>query len=439
MRNLLAYILQVFAKFVLRKYHPTIVGITGSVGKTSTKEAIFAVLNSKFSVRASPKNYNNELGVPLTIIGARAPGASPLRWCAVFLRALWIGIVPRRYPAILVLEMGADRPRDIAKLVALAPPKVGVVTAVAPVHTEFFGSIKRVAVEKRRLVEAVPKRGTVILNADDEIVRGFEEYADGKIISYGIETAADIRAVEINEYLTKLGIVQPAQGLALIEQEFGGVHFKILHDGSAVPVHLRNVLGRQHIYAALAASAVGRAFGMNMVEISNALLNYTPPPGRMRLIVGIKGTLIIDDTYNSSPRAALAALQCLGQLTLSVRAIRYAVLADMLELGQYNESGHREVGRAASEFADVVVGVGSNARWITEEARKSGMAEDRVFYFPARSDGLEQFVQERIRSGDVVLIKGSQSTRMERLVSALMAEPLRARELLCRQDEGWEG
>lgn len=455
MKSFLTNLLQLLARLVLRKYKPLIIGITGSVGKTSSKDAVYAVLSSKFSVRASAKNYNNELGVPLTIIGASAPGKSPVKWCVIFFHAVWRLCARVRYPAILVLEMGADHPKDIAKLVALAPPRVGVVTAVAPVHTEFFGNLKRVAVEKRRLVEAVSKEGTVVLNVDDEIVRSFSEYADGDIITYGIKNQeAEFRAVEIVEYLENgTWIATDVDGRPRIT-ELGGVHFKVLHGGSAVPIHLSNVLGHSHVYAALAAAAVGNAIKMNMVEISNALLQYAPPSGRMRLISGVKYTLLIDDTYNASPRAAIAALESLGHLPDVARGfmlrsggtqdavlhdpIRYAVLADMRELGQYTESGHREVGRAAAASADVVIGVGVSAQWIVDEAIKSGVSPDRVFHFHSLEDGLEHFLQERIKPGDVILIKGSQGMRMERLVKGLMAEPLRAKELLCRQGKEWE-
>lgn len=434
MKRFLIYLLQLLSRLILYKYKPMIIGITGSVGKTSTKEAVFAVLASKFSVRASPKNYNNELGAPLAIIGATsAPGKSLIKWCAIFLRALLVIVFPARYPAILILEMGADRPRDIAKLVKLALPQIGVITAVSRVHTEFLGNIKRVAVEKRRLVEAVPKQGTVILNMDDEIARGFADYADGKVMGYGIENEADVRGIEIQE---QVGL--PITDYGLRTTELGSVHFKIFHQGSVVPVHLPNVLGYSHIYAALAAAAVGQSLNMNMVEISTALLKYNPPPGRMRLITGVKNTLIIDDTYNSSPAAARAALETLERLTLPGNSKCYAVLGDMLELGQYNESGHREIGHLAADCADVVIGVGPNSAWIIEEARKAGMSEDKTFHFQTFDNTLEHFLQDRIQPGDIILIKGSQGLRLERLVNGLMAEPLRAKELLCRQGKEWK-
>ena len=437
MKYWFAQILQFLARLTLLKYQPTIVGITGSVGKTSTKEAVYAVLASKFSAREAPKNYNNEMGVPFAILGVRAPGRSLLRWGVLFARALWLIVWPTRYPAILVLEMGADHPKDILKLVKLAPPKVGVVTAVSPAHTEFFGNVKRVAVEKRRLVEAVPKEGTVVLNMDDDIVAGFFEYAEGKVIGYGVKGVGEVQAVEIVEQveeMTRIATDRVTDQPRMVE--LGSVHFKILVDGSAVPVHLPNVLGMSHVYAALAASAVGRAFGMHMVEISNALLKYAPPPGRMRLVSGVKGTLLIDDTYNSSPRAAISALETFGRLTLAGENTRYAVLGDMLELGTLTEAAHREVGRVAAQHADVLLAVGASAAWMVEEAQKNGMSPDRAFHFHTREE-VEHFLQERIKPGDVLLIKGSQGMRMERLVKGLMAEPLRAGELLCRQDKEW--
>ena len=176
---------------------------------------------------------------------------------------------------------------------------------------------------------------------------------------------------------------------------------------------------------------------MNLVEISNALLNYNAPPGRMRIIAGVKGARIIDDSYNASPKATKAALETLGRLSLREGATRYAILADMLELGNLTEAEHREMGRIAAKQADVLLAVGPSAAWIFEEAVKSGLSNDRVFHFHTLEDGVEHFLQERIKPGDLLLIKGSQSMRMEQLVGGLMAEPLKAKELLCRQSQEW--
>lgn len=426
MRSYIISMLRYLARLILRKYKPVVVAVAGSVGKTAAKEAIFAVLRAKFSVRTTPKDYHEELDILGTLVGIQE-GISPKAFFSLvgmLVRSVAYILFPLRYPAVLVIEMGAKRPRDILYLTKIVPPSMGVVTAVAPVYMEFFRNLKRVALEKRRLVEALPPSGTAILNMDDDFVQEFTEYAEGKVVGYGIRSQqAQVSAIEVREYLAHDNL-----------EECGGISFKILCDGSVVPMRLRNVLSSSHIYAALAAVTVGRAFEMNMVEISNALLRYAPPPGRMRLIAGVKGTTIIDDTFNSSPQAVKSALETLGHLELKPSATRYAILGDMIELGDLNELEHRAVGQIAAQEVDVLIGVGISAQWMIDEARKGGMSEDRVFHFHTREEGLEHFLQERIRPGDVLLIKGARTMKMEQLVKGLMAEPLKAKQLLCRQD-----
>lgn len=421
MKHILVAALHFFAKRIVTKYRPRIIAITGSVGKTSAKEAIFAALASKFSVRASPKNYNNEFGVPLAIIGSLAGGRSPLRWMAVFFRAARILAFSSAYPKILVLEMGADHPGDIQTLAALAQPSLAVITAVSSAHLEFFGSVKRVAEEKGKLAEALPKEGTAILNRDDDLVFAMRERAKARILTFGFRDGSDVRAIEMAERVS------------------GGVAFKVRHAGAVVQVFLPGVAGRAHVYAALAAIAVGIAEGMNALEAAEALRNYRPPAGRMRLIGGIKGSLIIDDTYNASPRAVLEALDALERMTSMREGARgIAILGDMLELGAATEEAHREVGVRAAATAQILIGVGEASRFLCEEAQKCGMPKDVVEHFHTAAEA-GHWLQDALQSGDVALIKGSQGMRMELVVKEVMAEPLRARELLVRQSDEWQG
>lgn len=421
MKGILGAKLRFFARLILRKYRPRIIAITGSVGKTSAKEAIFAVVSGKFSAWKSPSNYNNELGVPLSIIGVKAAGKSFFRWLAVFARAKRMIFFPYRYPKALVLEMGADHVGDIRKLTALARPSVAVVTAVSPAHLEFFGTMKHVIEEKGSLVEALAEDGVAILNRDDDAVFGMAALTRARKITFGFREGADVQAVEMSE------------------RPDGGVAFKLRQGGSTVPVTLLGVAGRQHVYAALAAAAVGKALGMNLVEIAEALRKYQAPPGRMRVLSGIKESLVIDDTYNSSPRAALEALLALERMAVARNGARgIAVLGDMLELGTATEDAHREVGARAAKTAQVVAGVGEAARFLCDQAVKSGMPQEKVFHFHTAAEA-GHWLQDEVKSGDVVLVKGSQGVRMERIVKEVMAEPLRAKELLVRQSDEWQG
>jgi len=436
MQRILQGILAHLARAVVRRQRPMIVGITGSVGKTSTREAIRVVLAADRNVRSAPKNYNNEIGLPTAIIGGRAPGRSPARWVALVARGLALGAFRElRYPDALVLEYGADRPGDIAYLTRIARPTVGVITAVGPAHTELFRSVERVIAEKRRLIAALPRDGVAVLNRDSEDVYGMRDRTRARVVTYGFHAEADIRGVE---YQITYGDQQPATSRQL--QAVGnrvptGIAFKVVAGGSAVPIHLTGCIGRGHALSALAAAAVGVSQGMHLVEIAHALAAYEPPLGRMRLLEGVKQTMLIDDTYNASPLAVTVALDALAEVATEGRT--FVILGDMLELGALTEPMHRHVGElVASRAVASFVTVGEAMRHAANGARGAGMDADRVFEFPDPR-AAARFVQDRLAPGDVVLVKGSQGMRMERAVAELVAEPLRAADLLCRQDAEW--
>ncbi|MBI4450254.1 UDP-N-acetylmuramoyl-tripeptide--D-alanyl-D-alanine ligase [Candidatus Uhrbacteria bacterium] len=435
MRRFLLSLLAYLARAVVRRQRPTIVGVTGSVGKTSTRDAIRVVLAADRNVRSSPKNYNNEIGLPIAIIGGRAPGRSPFRWLAAIGRGIGLACVHTlRYPDILVLEYGADHPGDIAYLTRIAPPNIAVVTAVGPAHTEFFRSVERVVAEKRRLVTSIPRDGVAVLNRDMEDVYAMRDRTRARVMTYGFHAEADVRAVE-DQVTYAASSASDTSRLTTHDSRLPtGIAFKVLVGGSAVPVHLRGCLGRGHVSSALAAIAVGTASGMHLVEIAHALAGYEPPPGRMAVLPGVKQTTIIDDTYNASPLAVTVAVEALVELA---GERRIAVLGDMLELGPLTEHAHQHVGELiAARGIDMLVTVGEASRYIAAGARAGGMPADRVLEFRTASEA-GRFVQDFLQPGDVVLVKGSQGMRMERIVEELMAEPLRARELLCRQDESW--
>ena len=429
MKLILQYLLNLLAKRVLKKYHPEIIGVTGSVGKTSTKEAIFAVLANRFRARRNIKNYNNEIGLPLTILGEETGGRSFFRWLVIFgrgLKLLWQR--DPAYPEILVLEMGADRPGDIQYLTNLAPCKVGVVTAVGPAHTEFFQTVDKVAREKQIIITHLKKDGVAVLNADDEKVLAMRPRAAAEVMAFGFNEGADVRGVEFH-------VAQEWEKGFLLSK---GVNFKIQHKGSIVPVFLPEVAGTQQAYAALAGAAVGLKYGLNLLEIAEALRNYRPPSSRTHLLPGIKFTTLIDDSYNSSPLAAMAALKILAETKVMEGARRFAVLGDMLELGAYTEGAHFQLGKQAAGLGlDFLVTVGERAKLIAQAAEEGGLTENQITKF-AKSEEAGLFLQEKLKPGDLVLIKGSQGVRMEKIVVELMAEPARAGELVCRQDEEWK-
>ena len=416
-------ILRRYATKILDKYHPDIIGITGSVGKTSAKEAIALVLLSEYNVRKNIKNYNNEIGLPLTIIGSESGGKSIAQWLKIFSIAKKIIKESAEYPEALVLEMGADRPGDISYLTKFIKCKVGVVTAVGRSHLEFFETINNIAKEKGRLAESIGLGGYVILNADDERVSTMRSKTKAKVITCGFLGSADLQASDV-----RIGGGNNGNGNG------NGISFKLKYKNNIIPVALPHILGEHFVYAALYAIAVGIVYEIPIISIVNSLKKFESPAGRMKLINGIKNTKIIDDTYNSSLQSAESALRTLKSVSGKKK---YAVLGDMLELGAESEKDHKKAGKFVKEFGcDILITVGERSRDTAKSAEGAGMARDFIFSF-GNTEEAGKFLQERILEGDVILVKGSQGMRMERIVKEIMAEPLKAPELLVRQGEGW--
>src|SRR5688572_6324404 len=254
MRKMLENKLARFAKAVLKREKPHIVGVTGSVGKSSAKDAIAVVLGKRFRVRASQKNYNTEIGLPLAVLGLPSGDSSSVKWLGILWRA-WGTSMSKDpdYPKVLVLEMALQHPGDIAKLCDIAPPDFGVVTAIGESHLEFMGSIDNIVKEKRILVERLPKEGVAVLNRDDEKVWAMRAKTKAKVVSYGFHEEAEVR------------VLPESIAYACSPDRECGMHFKMTAGGATMPVFLPHVLGKHGIYAALAAAAVGLAKDMNLV------------------------------------------------------------------------------------------------------------------------------------------------------------------------------
>jgi UDP-N-acetylmuramoyl-tripeptide--D-alanyl-D-alanine ligase len=434
MKKILELVLKYLAKVILDKYQPDVIGITGSVGKTSAKEAIYSILVARYNVRKNEKNYNNEIGLPLTIIGQESPGRSLFGWAMVIIKA-WklIVINDKKYPKILVLEMGVDRPGDMGYLLSFLPCRLGVITAIGQSHLEFFGSVANIRKEKGLLIEHLPKNGWAILNFDNQETRKLPSATQASVLTYGLNDGAKVRAEGVHFSFNR---EQPSS-YPLSTGNLNGVSFKLIYQGSFVPILLPKVIGLNAVYAALAGAAIGIAYGLNLVEIAQALKHFDSPPGRMNLVSGIKDTLIIDDTYNSSPQSSLAALAMVKLIPLVPGARRLAILGDMLELGAYSEPGHFAVGQAAAKSnLDELIVVGERARDIARGAIEAGFQREQIFHF-SDSDAAGKFVEKRLSHGDLILIKGSQGMRMEKVVLEIMAEPGLATKLLVRQGKEW--
>ncbi|MBI1999335.1 MAG: hypothetical protein HYS74_01625 [Parcubacteria group bacterium] len=423
LKKTVVFILTLEARAVLKKYKPRIVAVTGSVGKTSGKDAIRAVLEPHFFVRASAKSYNSEIGVPLSILGSENGWENPFAWFAVFCEGLALIFLKNHYPSWLVLEVGADRPGDIQAFTRWIAPDVVVITRFgeAPVHVEFFDSRDALVREKSHLAHAVKADGVLVLNADDPDVARLRESIHGRrLVAYGMSEGANVRGSHAE--------------VRFEDGEPVGMQAKVAYDGNVFPLVMRGTLGMPILEAALAALAVGSALGVNLVSALPALAAFRAPPGRMRLIKGLKGSVIIDDSYNSSPAAARAALEALAELQVTGRKI--AALGDMLELGKESVSEHKKIGALAATACDVLVTVGVRAQIMEDAAHAKRMKKGAAFHFDTAFEAGE-FLAGFVGEGDAVLVKGSQSIRMERVVKKIMAEPERAGEFLVRQEPEW--
>ena len=348
------------------------IGVTGSVGKTTTKELAAEVLERRFPTFRNPGNLNTEVGLPLSMLQ-----------------------MEERHQRA-VLEMGFYAPGEIAQLCRIARPQVGVITNVSQVHLERAGSMEAIIAGKAELIESLPPapEGVAILNEDEPHVRAMAGRTSARVMTYGLSDQAELRASDV-------------EGLGL-----DGVRFVMHYRGEAI--HMRvPLLGRHSVHTALRAAAVGLAEGLTWQEVAGGLQN---PQAQLRLVAvwGPQGALLLDDTYNAAPASVIAALNLLSEL----EGRKVAVLGDMLELGDFEERGHRMVGARAAEVAEELVTVGDRARWIADEAIRAGLAEARVRVLPDSQAAIE-YLRGRIGRSDVVLVKGSRGMQMDQIVAAL--------------------
>ncbi len=408
LKKIIVSIITLEAKLVLQKYRPKIIAVTGTVGKTSTKDIIYEVLSTSFFVRKSQKSFNSEIGVPLTILGCSNAWNNPILWVKNIFEGILLLVLKNHYPKILVLEIGVDTPGDIQRLAKWIQSDIVVLTKYAdiPSHVEYFDSPQAVIQEKQLLAKSLNKSGILITNGDDKLMQA-EKMPEVRHIKYGYDKENNVVASEFTALKS-------------------GINFRVDYKDRSVPVKLKGVFGKHHTYPSLAAFSVGVVLDVNIVSIIEAIGKSVPAPGRMRLLKGINKSLIIDDTYNSSPVALSSALNSLKKL----KGRKIVVLGDMLELGTYSVEAHKKIGKEVE--ADILVTVGIRANKILEVAK----VKKKYCFDDSVTTGLE--VEKLIKPGDIILVKGSQVLRMEKVVEIIMAEKERKEELLVRQDKEWK-
>ncbi|HYU64943.1 MAG TPA: UDP-N-acetylmuramoyl-tripeptide--D-alanyl-D-alanine ligase, partial [Candidatus Paceibacterota bacterium] len=397
MRALLQSILTALARVYLARYRPMIIAVTGNVGKTSTKEIIAAIVSKQKHTRMSGGNLNSEIGVPMTIIGDWSEryyneGSNWGFWLEVIFGGIVFLIIPQKYPEVLVLEYGADRPGDIDRLARQFKPHIGIVTAVGelPVHVEYFASANQLAGEKSKLVQALGSDDFAVLNYDDQTVLDMKEKTKGKVVTFGMADGADVKASNVD---------------ILIDQDHKseGISFKIQSNGNTMPFKIYGSLGDGLAKATAAGVAVGNILSINLVDMSEALSDYIAPPGRLHILKGIKDTIILDDTYNAAPAAMHLALETLRDVP-ALR--RVAILGDMLELGVHSIPAHQGIGNLAANIVDLLVCVGEKAKFIADSAGNQ-LNSNQILTFNTSQD-VKYTIQKIIQEGDVILVKGSQ-------------------------------
>lgn len=424
LKVLIGFFLGLLARAVVRRYRPKVVMVTGSVGKTSTKDAVATVLMSRFLVRKSEKSFNSEFGVPFTILGVENPWHNPLSWGAVVKRAVALLFLPNHYPNLLVLEVGSGQPGDLAHILNIVTPDAVVITCLPeiPVHVEAYASPDAVREEEFSPAYALAAGAPLIVPADDTYTLEHAVRTPARIFSYG----------ESEEALVKLD----ERGFFEMDTRVQGMQARVTVTdlpgltGGTGAVVVKGSVGLAQLLPAAAAIATGLAFEISLTDALAALATYEPPPGRGRLFEGKNGSLVVDDSYNASPAAVEQALHTLKVFPHAKR--RIAVLGDMLELGRYSVTEHQRIAGVAHQCADVVVAVGIRARAFTV-APPHGVEVFQYDNARTAAEALPAFIQ----SGDVVLVKGSQSIRLERVVEALLADPFDTPRLV-RQERVWK-
>ncbi|HHV61821.1 MAG TPA: UDP-N-acetylmuramoyl-tripeptide--D-alanyl-D-alanine ligase [Firmicutes bacterium] len=363
------------ARHIRSRFDIPIIAVTGSTGKTTTKDMIYYVLARRFRTLRTEANYNNEIGLPLTL--AR---------------------IDETFEAGVV-ELGMRALGEIKSLAAIARPDIGVVTNVGVAHMELLGSRENIARAKAELVEALPRHGVAVLNADDPLVISMQGRTMARVVTYGIKSNADIQASDI-------------RGLGI-----DGTSARFHYGGRCQEVVIP-IPGRHNVYNALAAAGAAIALDFDLPTIADGLRDFVPAPMRMQVSRTGRDVLVINDAYNANPVSVKSALETLRELGSGRRKI--AVLGNMLELGELRDEAHREVGRCVVGFdVDVLMTVGDSARLIGVEAERVGMQASRIRHFSETLEALPTLVAE-VRPGDAVLIKGSRAMGMERLAEALL-------------------
>jgi UDP-N-acetylmuramoyl-tripeptide--D-alanyl-D-alanine ligase len=420
LKKIIKRIFQYEARLVLYKYKPKLILVVGSVGKTSARDALYLIFSKRYFVRKTEKSFTAELGVPLTIIGCAYGTGTMWQWVKNIFVGLRLLIRTEQYPSWLILEIDCDKPGDATGLASWLVPDMVIVNAMGaiPSHLEPFQTIDALLAEQKALLYALPRTGCIVYNSDDEYVSRFV----GEAVR---ELGVSVISVSLSGTYTIL------YGKAYGREIPVGMTFEASH---ADKVTIFGSIGLPNEYACRLAVCAAEHFGISRAESSTALNQFQALPGRMNIIAGIKETTIIDDSYNASPIAFEQSLRTLEEVVCTGRKI--AVVGDMLELGKYSTEEHRKLAHRVASAAQICITVGVRSRTVADELLLLSFGEENIFQTDDAHEA-GQKLQEMLAPGDVVLIKGSQAMRLERVVEEVMRHPQDKATLLVRQEPEW--
>lgn len=408
---------------ILWRHKPVVVAITGSVGKTTTKDVVGHGLASVTTVVKAEKNHNTDFGVPLTIIGAPNPYGKIWGWINVIIHGIF-KIFERNFPKVLVLEVGTRFPGDIPRLAKWLKPHVSIITHIPeiPVHIEFFGSRQAIVDEKSALAKYTRTGGTIILNRDSEYVFGIAENSTHPLLTIGFNIESDVSATEVERVITEDGQY--------------GMKFIATVKGRAMPVFVPGFIAKHQIYGVLFALAASEALGYDCEQVALSMTQLKTTLGRLNPLLGVNNTLILDDSYNASPAAMEAAIETLASIETPGRHI--AIVGDMLDLGKMTKEAHESIGEfLKSQKLDFICLVGPRMRYAYDALITGKYAKTKIAHFDTLQDAMPSMLT-MLKATDVVLVKGSQGMRMEKMVYELIMDKENASHVLVRQEEDWK-
>lgn len=422
-KKLIIFLLKIVSQLILWRHKPVVVAITGSVGKTTTKDVVAHGMASVAKIAKADKSYNSDFGVPLSIIMEPNAWGSTLGWFNVILKGIKV-LIKDEYPKVLILEVGTRFPGDIERIAKWLKPHVSMITHIpaVPVHIEFFGTREKIIDEKSALVKHTRMGGSVILNKDSQYVYEIAQNTTHPVITIGFDETSDVTVNNIERVISSNGVY--------------GMKFNIVAQGKIIPAFAPGFVAKHQIYGVMFAIATGIALGYDIEPIAHSMATLGITPGRLNPILGINNTLILDDSYNASPAAMEAAIETLISIETNGRHI--AVLGDMLDLGKMTKDAHEEIGYfVKDQKLDFIYLVGPRMQYTYDLLIEKKYAKTKIMH----SDNMETVQNDllnKIKFGDVILVKGSQGMRMEKLVEELIEDKDSIPKLLVRQDTEWK-